>query len=58
MTNRAIPSAVAAAFSLCLALGAPAFAQDEARLKAAFEGRRVALRMDMPGSADGVDVLL
>jgi len=31
-------------------------AQGEAALKTALEGRRVTLRMDMPGSSDGVDV--
>src|SRR5262245_36607479 len=34
----------------------PASAQDEAALKRYFEGRRVVVRMDMPGTADGVDV--
>ena len=34
----------------------PAAAQDENTLKAYFEGRRITLRMDMPGSADGVDI--
>ena len=33
-------------------------AQDESALKSYFEGRRIALRIDMPGSADGVDVLI
>ena len=41
---------------LLLALTAPAIAQTEAALKAHFEGRRVTLRMDMPGDAGGVDV--
>jgi len=52
-----------AAAALCLmavlatlSLAAPAAAQDEAALKAAFEGRHVALKIDMPGSSDGVDV--
>jgi hypothetical protein len=31
-------------------------AQDETALKSYFEGRRITLRMDMPGSADGVDL--
>jgi hypothetical protein len=31
-------------------------AQDENALKAYFEGRRVTLRMDMPGTSDGVDL--
>ena len=39
-----------------LAFGVPALAQDEPALKSALEGRRVTIRMDMPGSADGVDV--
>lgn len=41
---------------LLMALAAPAAAQSEAELKSAFEGRRVTLRMDMPGDSDGVDV--
>ena len=41
---------------LLLALAAPAAAQSEAALKSYFEGRRVTLRMDMPGDAAGVDV--
>ena len=34
----------------------PAFAQNEAALKSYFEGKRVTVRLDMPGTADGVDV--
>ena len=34
----------------------PAAAQDEAALRSFFEGRRVTLRLDMPGTSDGVDV--
>jgi hypothetical protein len=41
---------------LLLALAAPAAAQNEAALKSYFEGRRVTVRLDMPGDADGVDV--
>ena len=41
---------------LLLALAAPAAAQSEADLRSYFEGRRVTLRMDMPGDSDGVDV--
>ena len=41
---------------LVAALAVPAAAQDEDALKAAFEGRRVTLKMDMPGTSDGVDV--
>jgi hypothetical protein len=51
MINRVIVPAV-----LLLALAAPAAAQNEAALKEYFEGRRVAVRIDMPGDADGVDV--
>jgi hypothetical protein len=39
-----------------IALAAPAAAQNEPALKSYFEGRRVTLRIDMPGTADGVDV--
>jgi hypothetical protein len=39
-----------------LALAAPAVAQDYEALRAAFEGKRVTLRIDMPGTSDGVDV--
>ena len=42
--------------ALAVALAAPAAAQNEAALKSYFEGRRVTLRVDMPGSSDGVDV--
>ena len=41
---------------LVMALAAPAAAQNEAALKEALEGRRVTLKMDMPGASDGVDV--
>jgi hypothetical protein len=41
---------------LLLAFVAPAAAQNEAALREYFEGRRVTLRMDMPGTSDGVDV--
>ncbi len=41
---------------LLLALAAPAAAQNEATLREYFEGKRVTLRMDMPGTSDGVDV--
>jgi hypothetical protein len=34
----------------------PAAAQDEAALKTFFEGKRVVLKIDMPGTSDGVDV--
>ena len=41
---------------LLLALAAPAAAQSESDLKSYFEGRRVTLRMAMPGDSGGVDV--
>jgi hypothetical protein len=37
-------------------IGGPLVAQDEPSLKAYFEGRVVAVRMDMPATDDGVDV--
>ena len=51
MFNRVPVSAV-----MMLALAAPAVAQSEGALKSYFEGKRVTLRMDMPGTSDGVDV--
>jgi hypothetical protein len=42
--------------ALLIALAAPAAAQSEAELRSAFEGRRVTLRIDLPGDSDGVDV--
>ena len=45
--------------TVCLVAAAaatPAFAQNEASLKSFFEGRRVTLKIDMPGTSDGVDV--
>ena len=39
-----------------MALAAPAAAQNEDVLKEALEGRRVTVKMDMPGTSDGVDV--
>lgn len=50
-----VPAVVLAACAVvAMALGAAA--QDEAALKSYFEGKRVTVRLDMPGSADGVDV--
>jgi hypothetical protein len=34
----------------------PLQAQDEARLRKAFEGKRITLKMDMPATSEGVDV--
>lgn len=48
--------AIVAASALILALGEPVAAQDEQALRSYFEGRRVTLKIDMPGTADGVDV--
>ena len=44
------------AVALCAAGALPAAAQNEAALKSFFEGKRVTLKIDMPGTADGVDV--
>jgi hypothetical protein len=43
---------------LLIAIGSasPAFAQNESVLKSFFEGRRVTVTIDMPGTSDGVDV--
>jgi hypothetical protein len=41
---------------LLAAAAVPAAAQNEGALRAYFEGKRVTLRIDMPGSSDGVDV--
>ncbi len=41
---------------LAIAIAAPAAAQNEEALKAAFEGKRVTVKIDMPGTSDGVDV--
>jgi len=54
MTSRChslIPALVTA-----LACAPAALAQDEGSLKSAFERQRVTLRIDMPGSDDGVDI--
>ena len=47
---------VAATVAAAIALAAPAFAQDEAALRSYFEGRRVTVKIDMPGTSDGVDL--
>ena len=49
-------SAVAAACTAVLTLVTPSIAQNEQALKSYFEGNRVTLRLDMPGTSDGVDV--
>ena len=45
---------VAAAF--VFALGTPVLAEDDAALRSFFEGKRVTLNIDMPGTSDGIDV--
>ena len=50
----ALPTLTAAVF--VAAFAGTVAAQDELALKKYFEGRSVTLRMDMPGSADGVDI--
>ena len=43
---------------LLIAIGtaSPVFAQSEPALKSFFEGRRVTVTIDLPGTSDGVDV--
>lgn len=53
-----IPNTLRACSLTLLALPSLANAQDEAALKAHFEGRQVALRIDMPAASDGVDLEL
>ena len=56
MTARfAVPAGIFAVLT-AFVISAPAAAQDENALKAAFEGHRVTVRIDMPGTSDGVDV--
>jgi hypothetical protein len=50
------PTRLSTVTMLVAALAAPAAAQSEGALKSYFEGKRVTLRMDMPGTAGGVDV--
>lgn len=47
---------IVVAVSAMVCSAAPVAAQSEAALKSYFEGQRVALRIDMPGTSDGVDV--
>src|SRR5215831_11251633 len=42
--------------ALIVALAGSVAAQDEGTLRSFFEGRRVTLRIDMPGTSDGVDI--
>jgi len=48
----------AAVVPLASGFATQAAAQDENALKAYFEGRHIVLQLDLPGSADGVDVQL
>lgn len=51
------PVALAACIAATvLTFAVPAFAQDEDALRQFFEGQRVRLRIDMPGTQEGVDV--
>jgi hypothetical protein len=47
---------MAIGMGLIAAIGTPAAAQDEGTLRTFFEGRRVTVTIDMPGTSDGVDV--
>ena len=51
-------SLMAVATASLLALATPALAQNEAALREDLEGRRVRLKIDMPGSQEGVDLQL
>ena len=46
----------ACAVLMLTAIAAPAAAQNEDALRAFFEGKRVTLKIDMPGTSDGIDV--
>src|SRR5262249_11079411 len=52
----AVLSTAVLSTAVLLGTAAPVAAQDEEALKRYFEGRRVAVRIDMPATADGVDV--
>jgi hypothetical protein len=56
MISLRIARAAALTAAAAFALGSLASAQDETALKNAFEQQRITVRIDMPGSADGVDV--
>jgi hypothetical protein len=55
-STRFVFATTASTLAVLFACGTLASAQDEAALKAAFERQRVTVRIDMPGSDDGVDV--
>ena len=48
--------AIIGAAAIAATVATPAEAQDEAALRAFFEGKRIGLKIDMPGTSDGVDV--
>jgi hypothetical protein len=56
MTSNRVVFTLFPTLAVLLACGTARLAQDEAALKAAFERQRVTVRIDMPGSDDGVDV--
>jgi len=56
MTSTRLVSVTLSTLAVLFACGTLASAQEEAALKAAFERQRVTVRIDMPGSDDGVDV--
>jgi hypothetical protein len=56
LSNFGLMARPAVAGALVLVLAAPAAAQNEAALRAFFEGKRVTLKIDLPGTSDGVDV--
>src|SRR5258708_13685368 len=47
---------VASVALMIAGLAAPAAAQNEDALRAFFEGKRVGVRIDMPGTSDGIDL--
>ncbi len=51
-------TAASCAAGCLIALAAPASAQNEETLRAFFEGKRVTVKVDMPGTSDGIDVRL
>src|SRR5262245_59303559 len=58
MMNSLRSSARRTALAVCamVACATPVAAQNEAALKSYFEGRRVAVKIDMPGTSDGIDL--
>jgi hypothetical protein len=56
MTSNRLVSVTLSTLAVLFACETLASAQDEAALKVAFERQRVTVRIDMPGSDDGVDV--